>query len=106
MDQVQQSTNQPIPNTPPVIQSPNSTQFQSQQPTNHDTRFIIVILLLIFFYPIGLILMWMWMRWQNWVKVLLSLPVIITVLVILGSIIMILIPGNGALTLPSDIANP
>jgi uncharacterized protein (DUF983 family) len=42
-----------------------------------DTKTIITILLLIFIYPIGLILMWVWTGWKTWVKVLVSLPVIL-----------------------------
>lgn len=46
----------------------------------------LVILLLIFVYPVGLILMWMWTKWPTGLKIVLSLPVI---LVLLGFVIIL-----------------
>lgn len=38
-----------------------------------DSKSITVILLLVFFYPLGVILMWAWMKtWPRWMKLLLS----------------------------------
>ena len=48
---------------------------------SYDTKTIIVILLLVFAYPIGLILMFVWMKWPVWVKLLVALP---TSLIFLG----------------------
>lgn len=45
-----------------------------------DTKTIIVVLLLIFVYPIGVIFMWIWMKWwPTWVKILLTLPIILCI---------------------------
>lgn len=42
---------------------------------SYETRVIVVILLLLFVYPIGLICMWGWMQnWPIWLKLLISLP--------------------------------
>jgi hypothetical protein len=55
------------------------------QGMSQDTKTIIVILLLIFAYPLGLLLMWFWMKeWPVWVKILISLPVALGVLMFLA----------------------
>lgn len=61
---------------------------------SYETRVIVVILLLLFVYPIGLICMWAWMRnWPLWLKLLISLPLFLGVLaffagaIALGSIL-------------------
>lgn len=38
---------------------------------------IIVIILLIFFYPVGLILMWFWTKWPKWFKLSLTILLIL-----------------------------
>lgn len=53
---------------------------------SYDTKTIIVILLLVFVYPLGLVFMLMWMKWPTWVKVLIALPVGLIVLAFLGII--------------------
>lgn len=45
--------------------------------TSHDTKTIITVLLLVFLSPIGLIVMWFWSKWKLWVKILISLPVVL-----------------------------
>jgi hypothetical protein len=48
---------------------------------SYETKLTIVILLLLFVYPLGLIFMWAWMRnWPLWLKVLISLPVILGIM--------------------------
>jgi len=45
-----------------------------------ETRMIVVIVLLLFVYPVGLILMWFWMKeWPTWLKIIISLPVVIAI---------------------------
>lgn len=46
------------------------------QGTSNDTKTIVTILLLIFIFPVGLILMWVWIKWKLWVKILVSIPII------------------------------
>lgn len=50
---------------------------QNNQGVSEDTRLIVTVLLLIFVYPVGLIVMWLWTHWAKWVKVVISLPVIL-----------------------------
>lgn len=44
---------------------------------SNDTATIITVLLLIFVYPIGVVVMWHLMKWQGWIKALVSFPLII-----------------------------
>lgn len=45
-------------------------------------------MLLLFFYPIGLILMWFWMvKWPLWLKILLSLPVALALFAFFAALI-------------------
>lgn len=52
----------------------------ASQEISYDTKTIITLLLLLFFYPLGLIFMWVWMQWKVWLKLLVTLPLILTVL--------------------------
>ena len=56
-----------------------------------EDKMVIVIILLIFFWPAGLILMWMWMRtWKLWVKILITVLCALTIvlpLLLLGGAI-------------------
>jgi hypothetical protein len=47
------------------------------QTTSEDTKTIATVLLLIFMFPVGIILMWFWTKWKIWVKLLITLPAII-----------------------------
>lgn len=58
---------------------------QNSQGMSNDTKTIITVLLLIFFYPIGIILVWTLTNWPKWVKWVLSIPVIILLVILLGS---------------------
>lgn len=58
----------------------SASKTDKSKPLNSKT--IILILLLIFVYPIGLIAMWIWSKWQLWLKLLLSLPIILTIVFI------------------------
>src|SRR3989344_7604135 len=48
-----------------------------QQELSYDTKLVLTLVLLFLLYPVGLILMFKWMTWPKWLKVLLSLPVVI-----------------------------
>ena len=42
---------------------------------SYETKLVIVVLLLLFFYPLGLVFMWIWMKdWPTWLKIIISLP--------------------------------
>jgi len=52
---------------------------------SEDTKAIIVVLLLIFVYPVGVVLMYVWMKkWLWWVKLLIALPIALLPLAFLG----------------------
>jgi hypothetical protein len=53
---------------------------------SEDTKTIIVVLLLIFAYPVGLVFMFLWMKWQTWVKVLVLTPIFLSILAFLMTI--------------------
>lgn len=50
----------------------------STQP--QDTKSIITIIALLLIYPVGLLLAWFWTKWTLWVKILLSIPAVLSVL--------------------------
>ena len=60
----------------PINDSPNVTK------TTDNKTLIIAILLLAFVYPIGLIFMWFWTKWPLWLKIVLSLPVLLAFIAI------------------------
>ncbi len=45
--------------------------------TSEDTKTIVTVLLLLFVFPLGLVLMWFWTKWPSWIKLLISVPIII-----------------------------
>lgn len=48
--------------------------------SSDNTASILTFVLLIFAYPVGIIVMWLWTKWAKWVKILVTLPVILIVL--------------------------
>jgi len=59
---------------------------------SYDSKTIITVLCLVTVYPVGVILMFAWMRWNKWVKALIVLPLIlglfIPLLVLLAVLVM------------------
>jgi hypothetical protein len=55
---------------------------------SNDTKTIVTVLLLIFAYPVGVIVMWAWPKWVVWVKFLVSLPIVIVLFAISFAIVM------------------
>lgn len=48
----------------------------SDQTLSYETKLIIVVLLLLFFYPVGLVFMWLWMgKWPLLLRIIITLPV-------------------------------
>lgn len=75
---------------------------------SEDTKTLIVILLLIFVYPIGLIMMFVWMKWPWWVKLLVALPVTLVVFAmvsIMGVAILATINPSGQVNKARDAVN-
>ena len=98
MDPNANQPNQPAPGQPVVqpgqtVQPPQTTQpAQQSQPEksgmSNDTKTIITVVVLLLFYPIGLILMWFSAKWPTWGKILITLPLlVIPVLIILFALL-------------------
>lgn len=74
---------------------------KSSQQSSDSTSTLVTILLLIFVAPAGLIVMWFWPKWPTWVKILVSLLVIIPLIIVLmfgGLFISAVLTGMGSLT--------
>lgn len=75
-----------MPNKKLARKAPRKTASQTAAPVyssdmSSDAKLIIVLLLLLFFYPLGLVFMWLWMKkWPTWLKVVITLPIIIGIL--------------------------
>ncbi len=53
---------------------------QNQPTASNDTKTLVTVLLLIFLYPIGVIVMMLWTTWKLWVKILVASPIILAIL--------------------------
>ena len=61
-----------------VSQKSNNSGFSD------DTKTLLTVLALVFIFPAGVILMWVWTSWSKWIKILITLiPLVITFLVFL-----------------------
>lgn len=78
---------QPVQPIQPILEpQPSPIQPQPVQTTplpnqEHDTgtRTIVTVLVLLFAYPIGILLMWSWTKWPKWIKFLITLPIILAI---------------------------
>lgn len=52
----------------------------SKSGTSEDTKTIVTVLVLLFAFPFGVILMWFWPNWPKWVKLLVTVPAVLVVL--------------------------
>jgi len=75
MDQGVENTQQPAP--------------QPQQ-TSEDAKTIVTVLLLIFFFPVGLILMWLWPAWSKKMKMIIT-ALYVAVPILVGLVMMLFI---------------
>ncbi len=70
---------------PSLVQS---TQFPINQTHNQgvseNNKAIVTVILLVFVYPVGLLLMWFWTKWPRWAKIIISLPLFLAILGILA----------------------
>ena len=57
---------------------------------SYETRTIIVIVCLFFMFPVGLVLMWVWMKWPTWVKILLTVLPFLAAFLVMGFVLSIL----------------
>lgn len=58
-------------------------RIKNTQEFSEDTKTIVTVLLLIFAFPAGFILMWTWPKWPKWVKILITIPLIVFIVLIL-----------------------
>lgn len=100
----QPAATQPPP-IPPIQQQP--VQPQTTTPEVHDTgtKTIVTVLVLLFAYPIGIILMWFWVKWPKLVKILITLPIILAFVGIIAAILLASIDPNKQLGKAQDMGN-
>lgn len=60
----------------------------AKQELSYEIKLILVLVLLFVLYPVGLILMFKWMKWPTWVKLLIAFPILLVILGILGAMIL------------------
>lgn len=58
---------------------------------SEDTKTLITVLVLLFAYPVGLILMWAWTTWPKWLKIVVTLPVLLAIIGLFFAVILILV---------------
>lgn len=72
----------PLKNIPPQTTNVNPQGTSTLSKQVNSTPTIVTVLLLIFMFPIGVIVMWIWPKWKKWVKILITLLALISVLLI------------------------
>jgi hypothetical protein len=67
-----------------------------QSGMSQDTKTIITVLLLVVVFPLGIIFMWVWMKWPIWVKLILTIPfaIIPTIAVLLAITLVAINPSK------------
>lgn len=76
---------------PPLPSSSTNSPLVSSDETI-NTQMAVIILLLVFIYPIGIILVWILMKkWQTWLKVILSMPIALALIAICLAFLMIFV---------------
>lgn len=78
----------------PVVDSGTvATNNAVVQEKDSSTPTIVTVLLLIFIFPIGVIVMWFWPKWKTWIKLLITaLSIIPVLLIFLGSVLLAVNP--------------
>lgn len=62
----------------------------------YDVKTMITVFLLVMAYPVGLVMMFVWMKWKGWVKFLVTLPAVLGLVVaVLMAIIFGVVIGEG-----------
>lgn len=64
---------------------------------SYDTKTVLVVLLLVTVYPVGILLMFIWMKWPVWLKILIAVPVALMLLAFftLFAVVFAAIKGSG-----------
>lgn len=78
---------------------------------SEDTKLLILVLCLLFAYPAGLILMWVWSEWPTWLKIVLTLPIFLIIIWMFFIFFIIFSVGltaahNATIPLPSTVVTP
>lgn len=78
-------------NTLPATQpsTPSGTPSATPQGMSYDTKVTITVVSLLLFYPLGILLMWLWMKWKMWVKIVLSVLLVLPVLLAVPAVILL-----------------
>ncbi|MDQ5951253.1 MAG: hypothetical protein QG639_530 [Patescibacteria group bacterium] len=84
---------QPMTQQPPVQPGPEPVK----QGVSEDTKTLITVLLLIFVFPVGLIVMFFWPNWKWWVKLLVALPVLFFGFLILSAVVLVAVNPSEAI---------
>jgi len=63
-------------------------QKATQTGTSNDTKTLVTVLLLIFVYPIGVIVMMLWTSWKLWVKLLVAAPIVLLIIGLLAALLL------------------
>jgi hypothetical protein len=90
MDTPVQPTNNPVQ---PIVSTPVQSAPPQSTGMSNDTKTIITVLLLLLMFPIGLLLMWFWVKWPVWVKIVISLPILI-IPILLASLLIAVNPSK------------
>ncbi len=77
--------------TTPITPNSINTQAPAASGASQDTRTIVTVLLLIFIFPVGFLLMWFWSKWKVWIKVLVSVPLVLFSLLVIPAILLVAI---------------
>ena len=86
----------PAGQTPIVPPAPGQVPPAPTPPTETSTaKTVIVVLTLLFVYPLGVILMYVLTKWKGWVKFLLTLPLILFLVGIAAAAVLIAIDPKG-----------
>ena len=70
-----------------AAQPQNIAQLNQAPTGDKDNRSLITILLLLFVYPVGILVMWVWAHWKTWIKIVVTLPIVIGVILFVASIV-------------------
>ncbi|MEI6326893.1 MAG: hypothetical protein WCO78_02105 [Candidatus Roizmanbacteria bacterium] len=72
--------NQPVPPPTQSVAVPPTVGQLPVQAKPDQTSSIVTILLLIIAYPVGVLVMWLWPKWNKIVKALVTVPLIISII--------------------------
>lgn len=84
---------------------PQNSPSKAASGTSQDTKTLVTVLLLIFIWPVGLIVMWVWSGWKAWIKILitvLSFLVILPIVAMLATVVLVAVNPSELLKKAKD----